>query len=129
MISAKSDGRIARFHKRVSEKAGCKEGKTLRYAPDFLDSLILRMATPGDMVERTFSWLTYRASGNQSEHAIHIYGQKGGRVIETLLRQRDCGLELAWLEAGHRAEWLDAPLPKFREEAARRGYLPSKRAS
>jgi hypothetical protein len=118
------NGRIAKFLKRVSEAAGCRKGETLPYAPDFLDSLICRMATPGDMTERTFAWTLYRASGNQSEHAVHLYGEKSGNtflIVETILGQKDCALELAWLEAGHRPEWLDAPLVMFREEAARRG--------
>ncbi len=123
----RGNGRIAEFHKRVSEAAGCRDGETLPYAPDFLDSVVCRMATPGDMAERTFAWTLYRASGNQSEHAVHLYGEKRGNtfiIVETILRQKDCGLELAWLEAGHRAEWLDAPLVMFREEAARRGVAP-----
>lgn len=82
------------------------------------------MATPGDFAERTFAWMLYRASGNQSLHAIHVFGIKGEPVIETYLRQRDCALELAWLEAGHRAAWLDAPLELFRKEAAQRGVQP-----
>lgn len=121
----RGNGRIAKFHKRVSEAAGCRNGETLPYAPDFLDSLVRRMSTRGgDLVERTFAWMVYRASGNQSEYAIHIYGVKGEAPVETALRQRDCALELAWLESGHRAEWLDAPLAMLRSEAARRGVIP-----
>jgi hypothetical protein len=76
------------------------------------------------MAERTMAWAIYRASGNQSEYAIRIYSKRGETPTETQLRQRDCALELAWLEAGHPAEWLDAPLKTFREEAARRGVSP-----
>jgi hypothetical protein len=122
--AGRSNGRIARFHKRVSEAAGYENGATLPYAPDFLDSIVCRMARSGDLVERTFAWMLYRASGNQSETAIHIYCVKGEAPVETPLRQRDCALELAWLESGHRAEWLDAPLTMFRTEAARRGVVP-----
>ena len=117
-------GRMAKHLRRVSESAGCREGETLPFAPDFLDSLVRRMATSGgDPAERTFAWLLYRASGNQSDKAIHLYSVKGEAPVETALRQRDCALELAWVEAGHRSEWLDAPLPMFRAEAARRGVV------
>jgi hypothetical protein len=68
--------------------------------------------------------MIYRASGNQSEKAIHIYAVKGEAPVETALRQRDCALELAWLQSGHRPEWLDAPLAMFRVEAARRAVVP-----
>lgn len=123
----RGNGRMAEFQRRVSEAAGCRDDETLPYAPDFLDSVVCRMANPGDMAERTFAWTLYRASGNQSEHAVHLYGKKRGNtfiIVETILRQKDCGLELAWLEAGHPAEWLDAPLVMFREEATRRGVTP-----
>jgi len=123
----KGNGRIDKFLARASESAGCRKGEVLPFAPDFFDSLIRRMATPGDFVERTFAWLLYRASGNQKIHAIHIYCKAGNAATETPLRQGDCALELAWLGAGHRAEWLDAPIDQFREEAIRRGVEPISR--
>ena len=68
---------------------------------------------------------SYRGNGNQSEHAVHIYGRKGNPdIIETPLRQRDCALEIAWLRAGHPRQWLDAPLEMLREESGRRGVEP-----
>lgn len=125
MSGKNGNGRIGRYQKRVAEAAGLKDGDLLPYAPDYLDSLATRMATPGgDWAERTFAWLVYRASGNQDLAAIHIYSHAGKEAVETELRQRDCCLDLAWLEAGHRWEWLDAPLSLFRQEAARRGVEP-----
>jgi hypothetical protein len=124
MSGGNGNGRFEKYHRRVSKAAGCGEKALLAYAPDFLDSLACRMATPGDWAERVFAWLVYRASGNQSEAAIHIYAVKGETAIETELRQRDCALELAWLEAGHPREWLDAPLAMFRQEAVLRGVSP-----
>lgn len=129
MSGKNGNGRIGKYHRRVSKEAGLQDGEQLPYAPDFLDSLVRRMATPGDFTERTFAWLVYRASGNQSLTAIHLYGKKSELDTETELRQRDCCLELAWLEAGHPAEWLDAPLHLFREEAARRGVEPIERSN
>src|SRR5579863_6419145 len=107
-MSAASDGhangRIAKFLRRVSAASGCRQDETLPSAPDFLGSLICRMAARGgNLTGRTFAWLQYRASGNQSEKAIHIYGVKGEVPIETPLR-RNCALELAWLESGHPPE-------------------------
>jgi len=119
-------GRIAKYNRLVAEKAGLKKGELLPYAPDFLDSLVRRMAisAPGDSAERCLAWLIYRANGNQSLKAIHLYSHNGEPPVETELEQKDCALELAWVEAGHRVEWLDAPLKLFREEAASRGVKP-----
>ncbi len=135
MSGKNGNGRIGKHQKRVAELAGLAKGEQLPYAPDYFDSLIRRMATPGgDWAERTFAWLLYRASGNQSTlgqsgiAAIHLYSRGGEKPEETELRQRDCCLDLAWLEAGHRPEWLDAPLDLFREEAARRGVEPIDKA-
>lgn len=131
MSGKNGNGRISEHQKRVAELAGLKAGDVLPYAPDYLDSLAVRMATPdADWAERTFAWLLYRASGNHSTRgrngiaAIHIYSRGGEKRVETELRQRDCCLDLAWLEAGHPAEWLDAPLTLFRREAAKRGIEP-----
>jgi hypothetical protein len=118
------NGRIAKYSREVAEKAGLKKGESLSYAPDFLDSLVRRMAIAGDSAERCLAWLIYRANGNQSLKAIHIYSKKGEVPLETELEQKDCALELAWVEAGHRVEWLDAPLELFRKEAALRGVKP-----
>jgi hypothetical protein len=124
MSTGNGNGRIGRYQKAVAAKAGLRQGETLPYAPDYFDSLIQRIRTSDDAVEYTFDWLVHRASGNQSLHAIHLYGVKGEPPTETDLRQRDCALEVAWLQAGHREEWLDARLELFREEAARRGVTP-----
>jgi hypothetical protein len=124
-VSGNGNGRFKKYHKRVSEKAGLtKNEPLLPFAPDWWDSLVRRMAIPTDTAEQTFAWLEFRAGGNQSEHAIHLYSKNGEAPVETDLHQRDCCLELAWLMAGHRAEWLDAPLEMFREEAKRRGVEP-----
>jgi len=119
-------GRIAKYNRLVAQKASLKKGELLPYAPDFLDSLVRRMAisVPGDSAERCLAWLIYRANGNQSLKAIHLYSHNGEPPVETELEQKDCALELAWVEAGHRVEWLDAPLKLFREEAANRGVKP-----
>jgi hypothetical protein len=111
-----SDGRKARFsrfYKRVGEAD---------FAPDFLDSLV-RVVANGrrDMSERVLAWSKYRAWGNQNEYAIHIYSRNGEAPEEITLGQRDCALDLAWLEAGHRVEWLDAPRKLFMAETERLG--------
>ena len=120
------NGRIGKYNRQVAEKAGLEKGQFLAYAPDFLDSLVRRMAipVPGEIAERCLAWLIYRAGGNQSLKAIHLYSEKGETPIETELWQSDCALDLAWLEAGYRAEWLDAPRDMFQAEAKRRGVKP-----
>lgn len=120
------NGRIAKYNRQVAEKAGLEKGESLPYAPDFLDALVRRMAipVPGETAERCLAWLMYRAGGNQSLKAIHLYSKNGEPPTETELWQSDCALELAWVEAGHRAEWLDAPRDLFQTEAKRRGVKP-----
>ena len=119
-------GRIGKYNRQVAEKAGLEKGESLPYAPDFLDALVRRMAipVPGETAERCLAWLMYRAGGNQSLKAIHLYSKNGEPPTETELWQSDCALELAWVEAGHRAEWLDAPRDLFQTEAKRRGVKP-----
>jgi hypothetical protein len=128
MSKARSgNGRIAKYNRQVAEKAGLKKkDELLPYAPDFLDSLVRRMAipVPGETAERCLAWLIYRANGNQSLKAIHLYSKNGEPPVETDLGQKDCALELAWVEGGHRVEWLDAPRDKFEAEAKRRGVKP-----
>jgi hypothetical protein len=124
MSSGNGNRRISKYNRQVADLAGLKKGDSLPYAPDFLDSLARRMAIAGDAAERCLAWLIYRANGNHSLKAIHLYSHNGEPPVETDLDQRDCALELAWVEAGHRVEWLDAPLKLFREEAARRGVKP-----
>jgi hypothetical protein len=120
------NGRIAKYNRQVADKAGLNKGDLLPYAPDFLDSLVRRMAipVPGEIAERCLAWLIYRANGNQDLKAIHLYSRNGEPPVETELWQTDCALELAWVEAGHRVEWLDAPRAMFRAEADRRGVKP-----
>jgi hypothetical protein len=124
---ASNSGKLFRkFHDRVSQAAGCdltKEKDRLPFAPDWLDSLVARIAT-GELVEATAAWVLYRGNANHREHASHIYGKSGSPSVETALGQRNCALEIAWLRAGHRREWLDAPLEMLRAEAARRGVRP-----
>src|SRR5215469_5677810 len=105
--------RFDRFFKRIGEPD---------YLPDFLNSLLAVMAN-GDrcMNERVLCWAKYRAWGNQSEYAVHICSHEGHNLEETALGQENCAHELAWLEAGDRAEWLDAPLNILRAEMTRRG--------
>lgn len=126
MSSGSRNGRISKYIRQVAEKAGLKNGDSLPYAPDFLDSLVRRMAipVPGEIAERCLAWLIYRANGSQSLKAIHLYSRNGETPVETELRQHDCALELAWVEAGHRVEWLDAPRDMFQAEANRRGVKP-----
>jgi hypothetical protein len=112
------EGRFRRFHKRVSEAAGCS-GK-LPFAPDFFDSLARVMAGPGDLDERTLAWSKYFAWGNYNEFAIRIEGS--GKELR--LTQSDCAWDLAWLETGIRVQWLDAP-PHIRDaELSRLGIKP-----
>lgn len=120
MGTTNGNGRSKKFFKAVSEAAGRKDGVVPPYAPDFLDSLVRRMAT-ADLDEATFAWVVYRSSGNHSLRAIHLYSWAGSEPEETPLRQRDAALDLAWLRAGQHPAWLDAPRKLFEDEASRRG--------
>jgi hypothetical protein len=104
------------------DPTNAKEKDRVNFAPDWYENLAQRIAT-GDLEEATACWLIFRGNGNHSLDAIHVYGSNGD-ARQIFLRQRDCALEIAWLQAGHPYEWLDAPLDLFRAEAARRGIEP-----
>lgn len=101
--------RFKHFHKRLSE---------LPFAPDFLDSLARVMADPESCLdERVLAWAKYFAWGNYREIAVRLTSNGA----EMPLRQRNCAEDLAWLEAGARVEWLDAPDDVRSAELARLG--------
>lgn len=119
MSAGNGDGKKDRFI-RFHDELGRPE-----FAPEFFDSLVAVMADGESCLgERVFAWSRYRAWGNSKKHAIHIYAKKTETPAETRLGQADCAMELAWLEAGNRAEWLDAPLKILQKEMERCGIKP-----
>src|SRR5215831_5512900 len=91
------------------------------YGPDFRDAQIHIMADPHrNPAERVLAWSKFRAWTNHSAFAIRL-DQVNGNYVEELLTQKDCAYDLAWLEAGNRPEWLDAPRERFRVEVERHG--------
>lgn len=115
-------GRKARF-KRFHASVGNAD-----YGPDFIDAQIRVMADPDrDMAERCLAWSKFRAWTNHSRYAIRLnqVTEDGHTVVvEEALTQKDCALDLAWLESGGRPEWLDARRPVFEVEAVRHGIRP-----